>query len=169
MRTHTVTSRESRDMLLFDRLREKKLFPSNSELAEFAGNILPGIKGNRFDKMSRGDIAARVIEYLETKDPRTREALEASMRDAMKPHRKRPIETKEKANLIFQTGLYLCRQRPTLPLTFASSTIGPAGLNFRVRDGNGWSPRGKITDKSEQLLAISSWLLADSSGTNCIA
>jgi hypothetical protein len=43
-------------------------------------------------------------------------------------------------------GLYLCRQRPTLPHTFAYSTIGPAGLNFRVRDGNGWFPRGKITD-----------------------
>src|SRR6267154_4786685 len=36
----------------------------------------------------------------------------------------------------------------------ACSTIGPAGLNFRVRDGNGWIPRGKITDKSE-LSAIS--------------
>src|SRR4029077_11200109 len=43
-------------------------------------------------------------------------------------------------------GLYLCRQLPTLPHTFACSTIGPAGLNFRVRDGNGWNPRGKITD-----------------------
>src|SRR6516225_7153296 len=42
-------------------------------------------------------------------------------------------------------GLYLCRQRPTLPHTFACSTIGPAGLNFRVRDGNGCFPRGKIT------------------------
>src|ERR1700687_1727121 len=40
----------------------------------------------------------------------------------------------------------LCRQLPTLPHTFACSTIGPAGLNFRVRDGNGWNPRGKITD-----------------------
>ena len=39
------------------------------------------------------------------------------------------------------------RQRPTLPHTFAYSTIGPAGLNFRVRDGNGWNPRGKITAK----------------------
>jgi hypothetical protein len=61
---------------------------------------------------------------------------------------------KEKANLISQTGLYLCRQRPTLPHTFACSNIGPAGLNFRVRDGNGWIPRGKITDKAKQLLAI---------------
>src|ERR1700677_4267999 len=66
---------------------------------------------------------------------------------------------KEKANLISQTGLYLCRQRPTLPHTFACSTIGPAGLNFRVRDGNGWSPRGKITDKS-QLSAIGRQLSA---------
>jgi hypothetical protein len=27
----------------------------------------------------------------------------------------------------------------------ACSTIGPAGLDFRVRDGNGYFPRGKIT------------------------
>jgi hypothetical protein len=58
-------------------------------------------------------------------------------------------------------GLYLCRQRPTLPHTFACSNIGPAGLNFRVRDGNGWIPRGKITDKSKQLLASGSWPLAN--------
>ena len=63
---------------------------------------------------------------------------------------------KEKANLISQTGLYLCRQRPQFILSLskdshtlgACSTIGPAGLNFRVRDGNGWIPRGKITDNS---------------------
>jgi len=52
----------------------------------------------------------------------------------------------EKAIEISLNGLYLCRQLPTLPHTFACSTIGPAGLNFRVRDGNGWNPRGKITD-----------------------
>ena len=51
---------------------------------------------------------------------------------------------KEKASLISQAGLYLIRRRPTLPHTFACSTIGPAGLNFRVRDGNGWNPRGVI-------------------------
>jgi hypothetical protein len=33
--------------------------------------------------------------------------------------------------LISQPGSYLCRQRPTLPRTFACSTIGPAGLNLR--------------------------------------
>src|SRR5208283_5563224 len=56
----------------------------------------------------------------------------------------------EKATFISERGLYLCRQLPTLPHTFACSTIGPAGLNFRVRDGNGWNPRGKITDNLEQ-------------------
>ena len=74
------------------------------------------------------------------------------------------LPPKEKATLISQRGLYLCRQRPTLPHTFACSTIGPAGLNFRVRDGNGWIPRGKITDKS-QLSAISRQL----SATMCCA
>jgi hypothetical protein len=83
----------SSDMHLFDLLREKKLFQSNADLAEFAGKILPGIKGNRFDKMSRGDIAVRIIEHLETKDRRTREELEASMREAMSPERTiKPIE-----------------------------------------------------------------------------
>ena len=55
-------------------------------------------------------------------------------------------QEKEKAVEISLNGPYLCRQRPTLPHTFACSTIGPAGLNFRVRDGNGWNPRGMITD-----------------------
>ena len=36
----------------------------------------------------------------------------------------------------------------------ACSTIGPAGLNFRVRDGNGWIPRGKITDKLRRLASV---------------
>jgi hypothetical protein len=80
------------EMHLFDLLREKKLFPSNADLAEFAGKILPGIEGRRFGKMSRGDIAARVIEHLETKDRRTREELEASMREAMKPTHAKPTE-----------------------------------------------------------------------------
>src|SRR5258708_12314086 len=46
-----------------------------------------------------------------------------------------PVPKTEKATLISERGLYLCRQLPTLPHTFACSTIGPAGLNFRVRDG----------------------------------
>src|ERR1700756_4446008 len=63
---------------------------------------------------------------------------------------------KEKADHVSMIGLYLCRQRPTLPHTFACSTIGPAGLNFRVRDGNGWIPRGKITDKMGSQLSAGS-------------
>ena len=65
-------------------------------------------------------------------------------------HRVEATQEKEKAVEISLNGLYLCRQRPTLPHTFACSTIGPAGLNCRVRDGNGWIPRGKITDKLDR-------------------
>jgi hypothetical protein len=59
---------------------------------------------------------------------------------------------KAKRPHVFTCGLsFLCRRRPTLPHTFACSTIGPAGLNFRVRDGNGCFPRGVITGKIEAL------------------
>src|SRR5437870_10136813 len=61
----------------------------------------------------------------------------------------------DKVNHVSMIGLYLCRRRPTLPHTFACSTIGPAGLNCRVRDGNGWIPRGKITDKPGAFCAAS--------------
>src|SRR5262249_30272968 len=44
-------------------------------------------------------------------------------------------------------GLRICRRSPNLPHTYACSTIGPARLNFRVRDGNGCDPRGKLTGK----------------------
>lgn len=68
---------------LFDLLRDKRLFPANSELSRFASRILPDMKTYRFDKMSRGDIASRIIEYLETLPLGTRERLESSMRDAL--------------------------------------------------------------------------------------
>jgi len=71
------------EMHLFDLLRERKFFPSNSDLSQFAGRVLPNMSRKRFDKMSRADIAARIIEYLETTDPRTRARLESSMREAM--------------------------------------------------------------------------------------
>ena len=49
----------------------------------------------------------------------------------------------------------ICRRSPNLPHTYACSTIGPARLNFRVRDGNGCDPRGKLTGKLENFaLAI---------------
>ena len=39
------------------------------------------------------------------------------------------------------------RRRPTFPPGEPGSNIGPAGLNFRVRDGNGCDPRGMVTEK----------------------
>ena len=37
------------------------------------------------------------------------------------------------------------RQLPTFPQPRSCSSIGPGGLNFRVRDGNGCGPSGKVT------------------------
>jgi hypothetical protein len=68
---------------LFDLLRSKELFPTNGDLATFAGRILPGMDKKRFDKMSRADIAARIIEYLETQDSIKSRRLQTSMRNAM--------------------------------------------------------------------------------------
>src|SRR5580693_5474249 len=48
-------------------------------------------------------------------------------------------------------ALGLCRRSPNLPHTYACSTIGPTRLNFRVRDGNGCDPRGKLTGKLEKI------------------
>jgi hypothetical protein len=70
-------------MHLFDLLREKKLFPSNSDLVEFAERILPDMRAYRYDKMSKSDIAARVLEYLETLPAKQKAKLEDSMRSAM--------------------------------------------------------------------------------------
>jgi hypothetical protein len=39
------------------------------------------------------------------------------------------------------------RQRPTLPCTYAHSTIGGGRLNFRVRNGNGCDPAPMATGK----------------------
>ena len=81
-------------MHLFDLLRERQLFPSNPDLSEFAGRVLPSMSRKRFDKMSRSDIAARILEYLEKKDSRTRKSLEISMREAMKTGRQGKVDRK---------------------------------------------------------------------------
>ena len=44
-------------------------------------------------------------------------------------------------------------QRPTLPPK--GSTIGAEGLNFRVRDGNGWFPFAVVTRLNIQFTVIS--------------
>jgi hypothetical protein len=52
-------------------------------------------------------------------------------------------------HLEFETGRFCkrSRRRPTLPHSYPCSTIGPEGLNFRVRDGNGCDPLGIATEK----------------------
>jgi hypothetical protein len=45
------------------------------------------------------------------------------------------------------SGLRYSRQRPTLPRTYARSTIGGNRLNFRVRNGNGCDPAPMTTGK----------------------
>ena len=48
----------------------------------------------------------------------------------------------------------LIRRRPTFPHSYPCSIIGPARLNFRVRDGNGCDPRGMTTGNLEKLAAL---------------
>lgn len=93
-RKHKTTDDPS-TMHLFDLLREKTLFPMNSDLADFAARILPNMKRNRFGKIARGEIAARIIEYLETRDPRTRADLEKSMRDVVLAGEPKPAERRD--------------------------------------------------------------------------
>src|SRR3989441_1832180 len=44
---------------------------------------------------------------------------------------------------------FLSWRRPTFPHSYPCSIIGPARLNYRVRDGNGCDPRGVTTRKFE--------------------
>src|SRR2546429_6154880 len=41
---------------------------------------------------------------------------------------------------------------PTLPQGYPCSTMGPGGLNYRVRDGNGCGPSGMIADRKSTRL-----------------
>ena len=68
---------------LFDLLRSRDLFPSNADLALFAARVVPKMTRKRFGKMSRSDIAVRIIDYLETLDLDKRRRLEDSMRKAI--------------------------------------------------------------------------------------
>ena len=48
----------------------------------------------------------------------------------------------------------LSRRRPTFPHSYPCSIIGPARLNFRVRDGNGCDPRGMTTGNLVKSFAL---------------
>lgn len=90
----------SKQMHLFDLLREKTFFPQNIDLAKFAERVVPNMRSYRFDKMSRSDIAARVIEYIEESDPKTREALESSMRLALADLTRKPAGDVERRSFL---------------------------------------------------------------------
>src|SRR5690606_40094985 len=47
-----------------------------------------------------------------------------------------------------------CRQRATLPPGFPGSTITAEGLNFRVRNGNGWVPLAMVTGNGEKVFTL---------------
>src|SRR5947209_12093031 len=52
-------------------------------------------------------------------------------------------------------GVKLIGRLPSLPHTCACSTIGAEGLNFRVRDGNGWDPFATTTQNLSTLKSAS--------------
>ena len=56
-------------------------------------------------------------------------------------------------------GLIKIRQRPTLPHSFPCSTIGAIGLNFRVRDGIGYTPSAITTEKKKKQIEILYYIL----------
>ena len=67
----------------------------------------------------------------------------------------RKSNAKEKGlELEFEAFLNLSRRRPTFPHSYPCSIIGPARLNFRVRDGNGCDPRGMTTGNLGKLAAL---------------
>ncbi len=56
----------------------------------------------------------------------------------------------------FGALVILSRRRPTFPHSYPCSIIGPARLNFRVRDGNGCDPRGMTTGNLVKFSVFSS-------------
>src|SRR5215217_3347766 len=47
-----------------------------------------------------------------------------------------------------------CRRRPTLPRPLGRSTIGAAGLNGRVRDGNGCGPCALVASEMDSSIEM---------------
>ena len=72
---------------LFDLLRAKELFDTNADLADFAQRLFRGMASKRYDKMSRGEIAVHIVEYIENQSPMARRQLESMLRKALKNRR----------------------------------------------------------------------------------
>ncbi len=58
---------------------------------------------------------------------------------------RRPAKRKARRDRPLRAFRQRTRQRPTVPQPHDCSIIGPGGLNFRVRDGNGCGPSGMVT------------------------
>jgi len=102
--------------------------------------------GRQGECASLGQIVSKTegLERAPSDQPGTRtRTLAAGSQNAQAKQR---FARKRKRPLGFPRGRYLRRQLPTLPQPLRCSTIGPAGLNFRVRDGNGCDPCGIATD-----------------------
>src|SRR5205085_12209336 len=72
-------------------------------------------------------------------------------------HKKKDRSQKKKtAQMNYERSLRRCRRRPTLPRSLERSTIGAAGLNDRVRNGNGCGPCASVASEN-RLSKIESW------------
>ncbi len=71
--------------------------------------------------------------------------------------RKRPVKKKSAPRAERGAGEKVCRRRATLPPGFPGSTITAEGLNFRVRNGNGWVPLAMVTGNGERCVRF--WLV----------
>ena len=81
----------------------------------------------------------------------------------------RYAKTKNPAQVSLSGVSKRIRRRPTLPQRSLCSTIGPGGLNFRVRDGIGWGPSGIATGKRCSTGSWKTQLPADESGCHVAA
>lgn len=61
----------------------QELFPRNNDLATFALRLMPDMRSYRFDKMSRGEIASRLVQHVERLDSKKRIQLETALREAV--------------------------------------------------------------------------------------
>src|SRR5207249_10138534 len=91
----------------------------------------------RVPQPSRSSLSRVELKQLSSQGPPSRSTL------FLGPTTKSPLTLRS-------AGFVITRQRPTFPQPHGGSSMGPGGLNFRVRDGNGWNPSGMATGNSEQ-------------------
>jgi hypothetical protein len=61
----------------------REIFPTSTDLGDFAERILPGINKKRMSKISREKGARRILEYLARESPEKRDRLERAMLQAI--------------------------------------------------------------------------------------